>query len=83
MMNTQSRSHGTPKPDKVNDDLPVFDLRHVRAHFVRQGTSLNQWSKQRGYIFQSVRQALTGDRRGAYSRKLVRAVMRELSQGAA
>ena len=53
------------------------DFRHVRAEFVRRGSSLAAWSRARGYSAQLVGMALSGQRKGPLSRRICREIAAE------
>jgi gp16 family phage-associated protein len=52
----------------------------VRAHFIRQGTFLAYWAKERGYALDTVYRAVRNERHGKISRQIVRALLNETKE---
>jgi hypothetical protein len=54
-----------------------INFRAVHAHFVLRGSSLNKWSRARGYNPRLVQYAIRGERRSKRAMRIVRELRRE------
>ena len=78
-MNISTRAQVSTKQGLHKENLwPALQMTHVRSHFIRRGTSLYAWSRERGFVLETVRQAIAGTRRGAHSRRIINDLLKEL-----
>ena len=79
-MNISTRAKGSTGGRLHKKNLwPAVDMNAVRSHFVARGSSLFAWSRERGYVLETVRQAIKGQRRGPHSRKIINTLLKELA----
>lgn len=50
----------------------------VFAHFMAKGTTLKQWSKRKHLNYSTVKMALRGERDGELSRRIIKALKKEI-----
>ena len=66
---------------KIKNNKP-HDLNpnEARAHFIAKGTTFNAWVRSKGYNPSTAKMALRGKRNGELSRKIIKALRRELKK---
>ena len=78
-MNISTRAESSTKAQgHKQNNWPQLDMAAVRAHFIHRGSSLHQWTRARGFVLESVRQAILGTRRGPHSTFLINELLKEI-----
>lgn len=57
----------------------AMNFNHVRAHFIKKGSSLTEWARKNGFTDQLVFYAVRGQRSGPTALRILEALKKELA----